>query len=279
MKISLAVPSLNYGRYLRACLESVRTQTHGDFEVLIADGGSTDDSRAIIDEYVALDSRFRLVSTSDDGQAEAVNRALAAASGEIHGYLNSDDQFLCNDAFEAIVSAFTHYPDMELVSFRGWYISEEGRPLRPIELRFSPRDNFGWMKRRTAVVQPATLWRSSVTTRFPFRGPMHYSFDSWFFYEAFTVFSWMEFEKPIAGMRAHPLNKSIQVVPARINEIAALEAFKYGAGSWRSRYVYAVSFLVGAVGKVPVIGARLRRLVYLANNSIAYLSYYRLPGI
>ena len=279
MKISLAVPSLNYGRYLRACLESIRQQTHADFEVLIADGGSTDESLAIIAEFTASDPRFRLVSTSDTGQAEGVNKALAVAVGEIHGYLNADDEYLCNDALEAVAGAFTSYTAMDLVSFRAWYVDADSRPLRPVELRFNVRDNFGWMRRRTAVVQPATFWRSRVTRRFPFRGPMHYSFDSWFFYEAFNAFSWMEFEKPIAGMRAHPMNKSIKVIPERIREIAALEAFKYGEGAWRSRYISAVGVLVGLVGRVPVVGDRLRRLVYLVVNSLAYASFYRLPGI
>ena len=279
LKISLAVPSLNYGRYLRACLESIRQQTHADFEVLIADGGSTDESLTVIREFVASDARFRLVSTADSGQADALNKALAEATGEIHGYLNADDEYLCSDAFEAVASAFTTYAGMDLVSFRAWYVDANSRPLRPVELRFNVRDNFGWMRRRTAVVQPATLWRSHVTRRFPFRGAMHYAFDSWFFYEAFTTFSWMEFEKPIAGMRAHPMNKSIRVIPARINEIAALEAFKYGEGTWRSRYVSAVGVAVGLMGRIPVVGDRLRRLVYLVVNSLAYASFYRLPGI
>lgn len=279
MKISIAVPSLNYGRYLRACLESIRLQTHADFEVLIADGGSTDDSLEVIREFVASDARFRLVSTSDTGQAEGVNTALAQAEGHIHGYLNADDEYLCNDALEAVAEAFTSYASMDLVSFRAWYVDVDSKPLRPVELRFNVRDNFGWMRRRTAVVQPATFWRSRVTRRFPFRGPMHYTFDSWFFYEAFGACSWMELTKPVAGMRAHPMNKSNKVIPARIREIAALEAFKYGEGAWRSRYISAVGVLVGLVGRIPLVGDRLRRLVYLVVNSLAYASFYRLPGI
>lgn len=279
MKITLAVPSLNYGQYLRACLESIRAQTHTDVEVLIADAGSTDDSREIIDEYIKKDPRFRLVSTSDAGQAEAVNTALAQATGEIHGYLNADDEFLCLDALEAVAAAFRSYSSMDLVSFKGWYVDVDSRPLRPVELRFNVRDNFGWMRRRTAVFQPGTFWRSRVTAEIPFRAQMHYTFDSWFFYEAFTKFAWMELDKPISGMRAHPLNKSGRVIQERINEIALLEGFKYGVGSWRSRYVRAVGAVVGLVGRVPIVGDRMRRFVYLVVNSTAYLSFYRLPGV
>ncbi|MES2176540.1 MAG: glycosyltransferase [Gemmatimonadota bacterium] len=279
MKISIAVPSLNQGSFLGTCLESIRTQTHEDFEALIADGGSTDASREIIDEYVKRDGRFRLVSVSDQGQADAVNKALALATGDIHCFLNADDQFLCSDAFEAIVSAFLGYSTMSIVSFTGWSIDERGHPVRRLRLRYHPRDNFEWMQRRTAVVQPATFWRAEVTRRLPFRAELQYAFDSWFFYEAYRAFGWIELEKPVAGARLQAGSKSLGIRSERISEFARLETFKYGPGSWRGAYLHLVSGLVGVAGAIPVAGPFLQRTIYVTVNALAYLSFYRLPSM
>ena len=279
LKVSIAVPSFNYARFLHACLESIQQQTHRDFEVLIADGGSADGSRAIIEEYVASDSRFRLVSATDHGQSHALNKALAAASGDIHCYLNADDEYLCVDALESVIGAFDRYPSMDLVSFTGWYVDERSRPVRPARLRYHPRDSAAWMRRRTAVLQPATFWRTEITARSPFREELHCAFDAWFFYQEWRECSWIELDKPVAGARIHPLNKSAHVRSSRIVELAALEAFKYGSGSWRAGYVSAIGLLIAAFEHVPVIGASLRRLTYWVVNSLAFMTFYALPGI
>ena len=279
VKISIAIPSLNYGQFLRQCLESIRIQSHGDFEVLIGDGGSTDDSLAIIEEYTSRDSRFRLVSTRDLSQADSINRSLALATGDIHGWLNADDQYLCTDVFEAVVGAMSHYTTTHLVSFGAWVVDLAGRPTRQVRLRYHPRDNFEWMRRRIAVVQPATFWRREVTERFPLRTDLHFVLDGWFFYEAYCEFSWIELSKPVAGIRAHAGNKSTQIISERVSELARLESLKYGRGHWRSGYLHVISFLVATVGSIPLVGPLVRRAIYLTVNSLAYLSFYRLPGM
>ena len=83
MKISIAVPSYNYARYLRACLESIQQQDYEGFEVLIADGGSSDGSLEIINKFCDEDSRFKLVSTSDKGQADSIYKSFEYADGDV----------------------------------------------------------------------------------------------------------------------------------------------------------------------------------------------------
>jgi len=63
MKISIAVPSYNYARFLEACLGSIKQQDYINYEVLIADGGSDDGSLEIIRHYCDEDDRFQLIST------------------------------------------------------------------------------------------------------------------------------------------------------------------------------------------------------------------------
>ena len=162
MKVSIAVPSMNYGRYIWHCLRSLAEQDHADLEVLIADGGSSDDSLDIIHGFCQRDWRFQLVSTRDDGQADAVNRALVLASGDVLGFLNADDFLLCKDALSSVVEAFRMQPEADVVSFTGFYADENGRLIKPVRLRYHPLDSLALMKYRSSVLQPATFWTRKV---------------------------------------------------------------------------------------------------------------------
>jgi glycosyltransferase involved in cell wall biosynthesis len=279
VRISVAVASYQYARFLPACLESIARQTHADFEVLIGDGGSRDGSLEIIADYAARDSRFRLVSTSDNGQADAIARCFSHASGDILCFLNADDSYLCDDAFAAVADAFSGHPDIDLVSFGGVYIDADGRSLRPVRLRYHPLDHPGLMKHRTAVLQPGTFWRRRVLEAVPLPTRFHYVFDAVFFYEAYRRFGWLELEKPVAGYRLHGDNKSMTIRPARIRELAEFERLKFGADSWRGTYLDAVGAAAAAFGRVPAVGAALQRALYLVVNSLSFATVYRLPGI
>src|SRR2546430_4160523 len=89
VKLSVVVPSLNSGRFIRHALSSVLAQESVDLEVIVQDGGSSDETREIIRDYG--DDRILLVTESDDGQAEALNRAVQRATGEWILWLNADD--------------------------------------------------------------------------------------------------------------------------------------------------------------------------------------------
>ena len=279
MRISIAVPSLNYGRFIGHCLESLARQEHVDLEVLIADGGSADDSLRIIRRFCERDRRFHLVGTRDEGQADAVRRALSRASGEIFGFLNADDFLLGRDALSSVVEVFLARADVDVVSFSGVYADEKGASIRPIRLRYHPLDSLARTKYRASVLQPATFWRKKVSDAVPLRTEFHYVFDAVFFYEVYQRFAWQEFPKPIAGYRLHGANKSVSVRSARIFELARYEQLKFGARSPRAAYLRWIGVSVRACERVPLFGGALRRLIYLGANCLAYATAYRVPGI
>jgi GT2 family glycosyltransferase len=111
-KISVVTPSYNQGKFITATFESVFGQNYPDLEYLVLDGGSTDETRAILDQY-----RPRLAyscSQKDNGQADAINKGFGRATGEILAWLNSDDQYT-PDALMHVAVAFDTFPEADIV--------------------------------------------------------------------------------------------------------------------------------------------------------------------
>jgi glycosyltransferase involved in cell wall biosynthesis len=277
MTFSIAVPSLNYGRFLRQCLQSIAEQDYLDLEVLIADGGSTDDSVAIAEEYAAADARFRIISRSDRGQADAVQRAFERSVGEIFGYLNADDVYSRPDALSLVAAAFAASPAPDVVSFGGTYINADGSVIKPVRLRRHPLDSLDRLRFRHTVLQPATFWRRQVQTQLPLHREFNYVFDAVFFYEASQSFQWREYSTPIAGYRLHDANKSTTIRPDRVRELATFESMKFGAGSFRARYAATVADVIGALHTSRLGG--LKQVVRIATNGLSFITAHRLPGI
>ena len=93
MKVSIIIPVYNVENYLRACLDSVQAQTFKDWECICVDDGSTDDSPAILNEYVAEDSRFHVFRREHSNAGAVRNFGMTKANGEYLMFLDSDDVF------------------------------------------------------------------------------------------------------------------------------------------------------------------------------------------
>lgn len=279
MKISIAVPSYNYEQYLEACLSSIKQQDYTNFEVLIADGGSSDGSLDIIKRYCAEDDRFHFVSKEDKGQADAIYKAFQNATGDILCFLNTDDCYLSNDAFSSVFKAFTDNMQASLVSFGGYYLDADGKKIKRINYRYHPLDSFNMMKYRTAVLQPGTFWKKEVCDTIEWPREFTYVFDVVFFYAAYQKFTWIELSKPLVGYRLHGDNKSMSVRARRILELATFEEIKFGQDSIRAYYLRFIGKTIKMMEKLGSFGAKVSKLIYLLVNSLAYITCYRLPSI
>lgn len=94
MKISIVTATFNSGATLRDTLESILNQSYQDYEVLIIDGGSKDNTKEIVDEYITqFDGRLKWSSGKDKGLYDAMNKGITKAAGEVVGILNSDDYY------------------------------------------------------------------------------------------------------------------------------------------------------------------------------------------
>ena len=100
-KISIVVPIYNTDQYLHRCIDSILNQTFKDFEVILVDDGSTDNSGKICDEYEIKDSRVRVIHQENQGVAEAQNTGVENSVGEFVGIVNSDD-FIEDDMYRIL---------------------------------------------------------------------------------------------------------------------------------------------------------------------------------
>ena len=91
--VSIIIPVYNVAPYLRCCLDSVIAQTFSEFEVIIIDDGSTDESSVICDEYADKDNRFIVVHQKNGGLSSARNAGLDICSGRFICFLDSDDYY------------------------------------------------------------------------------------------------------------------------------------------------------------------------------------------
>ncbi|MFM8321702.1 MAG: glycosyltransferase family 2 protein [Chloroflexota bacterium] len=161
--VTLVTPSYNQGRFLEAALRSVLEQDYPRVEYLVYDGGSNDQSQAILQRYA---DRLAYWETAPDrGQAHAINKGLARSRGELLGWLNSDD-VLAPGALRRAVEALQANPQVDVVYGRLVRIDEQGRRLPTPVL---PKDRLTYGLERVIgeciVNQPGALWRRGVMER------------------------------------------------------------------------------------------------------------------
>lgn len=153
--VSILTPSFDQGRFLPDCLASVVRQTHPRIEHVVVDGGSGDDTLAVLE---SSGDTVRWLSEPDDGQADAVNKAFAASKGEIVGWVNSDDGLFATDSVARVVAAFAQHPEAGVVYGDAALVDESGRILRHHRSRWPT----GSLPLVSPIVQPAAFFRRSV---------------------------------------------------------------------------------------------------------------------
>ena len=123
-KISVIMPVYNVERYLRECLDSLRNQTFREFEILCVDDGSTDGSTEILEEYMSMDSRIRVLWQAHSNAGEARNAGLKEAKGEYLSFLDADDFFEPKMLEEAYDSAVRNNADIVVFRVKRYFESD-----------------------------------------------------------------------------------------------------------------------------------------------------------
>lgn len=123
-KISVIVPVYNAENYLNRCIESVLTQTYTDWQMVLVDDGSKDESLKVCQEYADLDNRIRVIHQENAGPGIARNTGIAAANGDYIVFIDSDD-YIEKDYFQLLSE---HDEDVVFINVRD--VDEDGRVLK-----------------------------------------------------------------------------------------------------------------------------------------------------
>jgi glycosyltransferase involved in cell wall biosynthesis len=156
--VSILTPSFNQARWLPCNLRSVACQTYPRVQHLVMDGGSTDGSVEILRE--AGDS-IVWRSEPDSGQSDAVNKAFALSSGDIIGWINSDDAYFDCRVVEDVVRFLVRHPTVDVVYGHAAYVNADGTILRMIWVPWFIRSIF---RITNFVGQPVVFARRRVLT-------------------------------------------------------------------------------------------------------------------
>ncbi len=120
--VTIITPSYNQGHFIRATIESVLSQDYPNVEYIVMDGGSTDETSAVVKDYA---SRVTFISERDRGQSHAINKGFQMARGSILAWLNSDDLYLPG-CIRAAVDSFRQSPAAGAVYGEGYLIDRSG---------------------------------------------------------------------------------------------------------------------------------------------------------
>ncbi len=228
MKISLVTPSLNQGKFIRATIESVLEQNYPYLDYRVQDGGSTDGTLTVLRSY---DGRVPFVSVKDAGQADAINKGLLGATGDVLGYLNSDD-VLRPGALAAVGEAFAADPALVFVWGRASYLNEVGAEISPYLVR---PDAIEHLADACFIAQPAAFFRRSVWDEIgPFDTSLHHTmdYDYWLRIAAKYPASRTKFlDRDLAGCRMHADAKTVAGWTRALEEIMDLVKRRTGTVS------------------------------------------------
>ena len=128
VKVSFILPIYNVLPYLERCVQSLLCQTYKDFEIILVDDGSPDDSGKLCDELAAHDSRVRVIHQENKGLSGARNTGIDNAKGEYVIFVDSDDYWLLEDGLQTLVDNCE--PQTDMVVFKGVDIWQGERKIK-----------------------------------------------------------------------------------------------------------------------------------------------------
>jgi glycosyltransferase involved in cell wall biosynthesis len=173
-KITIVMPTLNQAKYIEEAIQSILSQKYDNLECLVFDGGSTDGTLDILKRY---ENRLQWWSEKDHGQADAINKGLKRATGEIVGYLNSDDT-LETGSLDKIAKYFLENPEIDLVYGEGYLMNEDGSGKHRFPATEPQFDLWRLIHLWDYILQQSTFWRRRLHDRIGyFNESLHFGLD------------------------------------------------------------------------------------------------------
>lgn len=216
-QISVCIPSYNHGRFLPQTIDSVLQQTFDDFEILIIDDCSADETEAIVKPYALRNPRIRFIVNPENlGMVRNWNLCLAEARGKYIKYLFGDDLLLSRDTLQKMLSLFETKKSIFLVSSSRRIIDSESNTIgmkspfkRDLIVRGTKLINLCLAKQDNLIGEPtAVMFRKSDATRgFQSQYRQIVDLEMWFHLLEKGDFAYIR--EPLCAFRIHPRQQTI----------------------------------------------------------------------
>jgi glycosyltransferase involved in cell wall biosynthesis len=213
LMFSVITPSYNQGQYIEDTILSVADQEYDNFEHIIIDGGSTDNTIEILKKYKHL----KWISEKDKGQSHAINKGLRMSSGDILCWLNSDD-FYEKDALLNVAEYFTTNKECVFLYGDITYVNEKKEFL--YKETGGSVNYHSLLKNPDLIRQPSSFWRRSIVDEIGYiNEDLHYVMDLDYFLRISSKYKMEYIPVNISYFRQYNENKTISNKRKQVVEI------------------------------------------------------------
>jgi glycosyltransferase involved in cell wall biosynthesis len=231
-RISIVTPSFNQGDYIEKTIRSVLLQGYPNLEYIIIDGGSTDQTVDIIKKYEKWIDFW--VSEKDQGQSHAINKGMAKTSGELLGWLNSDDFYLPGALFKFAIS-YLEDTSVGAIYGQGHIVNESGAIVYTPKLATVTRENlFSWCFGND-FMQPSCLFtRKAWQESGSIDESLNFALDVDYWMRITDKFTFKPITDVLSISLSHPLAKTTSMRDRSHVELA-LVCMKHGGETYAKR--------------------------------------------
>lgn len=220
--VSVIVPTYNRADFIAATLDSIRNQSYSNFEVLIIDDGSTDDTERIVDRFIKTDSRFKYYKQKNSERAIARKEGLKKAQGEYICFLDSDDLWYSHK-LERQINLFEQDPELVCVYSAVNRIDHKGQSLKK-----APRQHEGYsgniyhkLLERNFIASPSPLIRKHYLDKIGDQKTELIPYEDWDFWLRLSKLGKFYFiQEALADYRIHLGQSTYNVNAEHIEDIS-----------------------------------------------------------
>lgn len=204
MKFSIITPSYNQGQYLEANILSVLNQDNVEVEHIVIDGGSNDESKAVLEKY--SNKLTYWVSEKDNGQTHAINKGLAVATGDIITWINSDDQLIPH-TLQNVQKYFLEHPNAALIHGQTKLVNTDGSET----ISSGQRDGIPYRYAAgMCFPQPSSFFRKTALNKVGFPNEaLHFGMDYDLFLRMFLIDDFVPVEDVLSVYLLHEDSKTM----------------------------------------------------------------------
>ena len=211
-KISIITPTLNQAKFIKQTIESVLSQNYPNLEYIVIDGGSTDETLKILQKY---SKHLKWISEKDKGQADAINKGLKLATGDILAYLNSDDLYTPNTLLTVgeyfLANPHTHWltGDYQIIDENNNPISKQSLVVNYKKFLLHHYHPLILKLTNSIIPQPSTFWsKKAYQSIGEFDINLHYAMDYDYWVRLSNHFSLHYLPQTLSSFRVYSGSKS-----------------------------------------------------------------------